>query len=137
MSNPRASVGFLDQFLEILTFKTADANLTKAAFNTNNVTVAVPFSPAVSMPSTDTVSFGTAGDRLTGGVMSVDTDGIVSVAVGGVVKFKYTGTVPVANGSVECNGDGTVRIATSNNVARDNTVYSIDTVNSMVYVNLH
>lgn len=133
MANPRLLIGIEDQGLLVLSLLATGSQFTKANFNTNVVVAGTP-GLAVSMASNNTVSVGTAGDRLAGVVVGVDTDLVVSVVVKGTQKLAYSSTAPLVGSSVECNGDGTVRAATSTNIGSGNIVLNVDTTGHYVWV---
>lgn len=91
---------------------------------------------AVTLVSNQTVGLGSAGNRLIGIVDKFERDNKVTVRDRGYVTFNYTGAIPLVGDSVEVNGTGGVRRATSDNVDRDNVVVSADaaTATCVVYI---
>lgn len=122
MTDPRDLSSFNELDRHETTFKSSGLSHSDAP------TGGIPENPgsAVSLLSNGTVSKGSAGDRLFGKVVKYESDGRVTVADRGYMKLVYTGTPPTVGHSVECQGNGTVRVATGNNVDRGNTVVEVD-----------
>lgn len=126
MSDPRAEVSFEEIGLHLTSFKSTGLTANDAPTGGDSNTGA-----AVTMVDNATVGKGDAGDKLVGQVKKYESDGIVSVADAGYLTIGYSGSAPTLGESVECDGDGKVQIATSNNVST-NIVVSVDTTNKLV-----
>jgi hypothetical protein len=133
MPNPRNTVAFDGIDRLNITFKTSNLSANDAP------TGGYPenYGAAVALVAAETVGKGSAGNRLVGQLDIYESDQKASIAVRGCMRFFYSGSAPTVGASVEVDGTGRVRAATSNNVSRDNTVISVDTNEQTVMVRLH
>lgn len=134
MSDPRASLGFGDIDQHVTTFKSSGLTINDAP--TGGTPGNVGSAVTLDGQANQTVAKGSAGNRLAGQVVKYENDGMVGVRDRGYAEFDYSGSAPVVGDSVEVNGSGGVRIATSANVDNDNKVISVDTPTRRVIVDL-